>query len=90
MTEINLFLHTPFISISTKIHVFLNGVAVENKRDNLKFSPIDFFFNEDLKWVFIGSITLIIQWVCNEFFLCSEPSDDTVMKSSTVEKVPIK
>jgi hypothetical protein len=54
----------------------LNGVAVEVKWKNLKFSPIDFFLNfslnEDLKWFFIGSTTLNMQWVCIKFWTCSQ------------------
>jgi hypothetical protein len=46
----------------------LNGVAVVVKWENLKFNPI-FFSKGDLKWVSIGSTTLNIQWVCNEFNL---------------------
>jgi hypothetical protein len=69
----------PKFFFSMELHLFpfllkfmcLNGVVVEVKWENLKFSPIDFFYfysNGDLKWISIGSTTLIIQWLQWIFF----------------------
>jgi hypothetical protein len=72
---------TSFISISTKIHVIKCSCSWSSMGKSY-ISPINFltfFFNEDLKWISIGSTTLIIQWVVKNMTKWKQINNDLLL-----------